>query len=315
MKKSFRCVWPRLVAGVMPLALAALACAGTRVQPTLSTPAPISATDQPSSTYLPGTYVETLETGGQTRSYRLHVPTGYQPGMPLPLVINVHGLGSNAEEQERLSGMSARADNAGFIVVYPEALGAPSTWHVGPGADGAADLAFMRDLINHLSRTLSVDPNRIYATGMSNGGGMVNRMACDMSDVVVAIGPVSGAYLFWNDCHPQRAVPVVAFHGTDDRIVPYEGEGRSLPPVREWAAAWAERNGCDPDPIVTYQQGEVTGETWSGCRDDATVTLYTVDGRGHAWPGSEIGLAAGTTTEDIVATEAIWEFFAAHPAP
>ncbi len=262
---------------------------------------------------LPGDYVEEMISGGQTRRYRLHVPPSYQAEVPMPLVINLHGLNSNAAQQEKVSRMSAKADQAGFIVVYPEGLGDPQSWHFGPGAEGEADLRFLRELIQRLGAQYSLDSGRIYATGISNGAQMSNRLGCDMAQVIAAIAPVSGGYPAALACNPARPVPVVAFHGTADKILPYEGQGRLLQPVREWAAGWAARNGCDPQPAVTFQQGQVTGETWSGCREGADVTLYTIEGGGHSWPGSD--MPAEITTQDIDATEVIWQFFADHPMP
>jgi polyhydroxybutyrate depolymerase len=261
----------------------------------------------------PGDYVEEIASGGQTREYRLHVPPSYRPGQPMPLIINLHGYNSNAAQQEHVSGMSAKADEAGFIVAYPEGLGSPQSWHFGPGAAAAADLEFIRALISHLQEQLSIDSARIYATGISNGAQMSNRLGCDLSDVIAAIGPVSGGYPPSDDCNPVRPVPVVAFHGTADKLIPYEGKGRLLLSAPEWAATWAARNGCDPTPAVTFQHGEVKGETWDNCQDGADVTLYTIEGRGHSWPGSD--MPPEITTQDIDATDVIWEFFAAHPKP
>ncbi len=298
---------------IISLVLTATACSRRLSREQAPVQPAASATASRGGRYTPGDFVEEMASGGQTRQYRLHIPPGYQPGHPLPLVINLHGFTSNAAEQEQLSGMSLKADEAGFIVVYPEALGKPQTWRVGPGAQGAEDVEFIRDLIRHLESELSVDSARIYATGISNGGGMVNRLGCELSEVIAAIAPVSGAYLFSADCRPARPVPVVAFHGTADKIVPYQGS-RTLPPVREWAADWAERNGCRSMPTVTFQQGEVVGETWEGCVDDAVVTLYTIEGRGHSWPGANLAPGLDVATRDIIAADVIWEFFAAYPA-
>jgi len=255
----------------------------------------------------PGNYVVAIESSGQTRESRLHIPPGYLAGQAAPLVINLHGAGGSGFQQEMYSRMSGKADEAGFIVVYPEGRGDPSSWYVGPAAGGRQeDVQFMRDLIACLENQLSIDADRIYATGFSNGGGMANRLGCDLSDVIAAIGPVSGAYFFADDCQPSRPVPVVAFHGTADGIIPYNG-GTELPPIPQWAADWAARNGCDLTSTLTYSHGDVTGETWGNCDNDALVTLYTVANGTHAWPG-----AAGAT-QDIKATDTIWEFFAAHP--
>lgn len=184
-----------------------------------------------------GTMDGTISTGGVTRHYLLHVPSSYQAGIAVPLVVNFHGFESNAKQEEILTGMSAKAEREGFIVVYPDGL--DSTWYAGPGAEGEADLQFVRDLIASLESQYSIDPKRIYATGISNGGGMTNRVGCSMADVVAAIAPDSGAYNFWQDCNPSRLMPVLAFHGLDDNIVPYAGGTPQimLPPIEEWAMA------------------------------------------------------------------------------
>ena len=142
---------------------------------------------------------------------------------------------------------------------------------------------------------------------------MANRLGCELSEAVTAIAPVSGGYSPAQECRPARSVPVVAFHGTADPLLPYEGQGRLLLPIREWAAGWSARNGCEATPAVTFQHGQVTGETWNGCRDGADVVLYTVAGGGHSWPRSD--MPAQITTQDINATDVMWEFFTAHPRP
>ncbi len=261
--------------------------------------------------YAPGNYVETLVVNQQVRQYRLHIPPTHKPDQAMPLVVNLHGFASSAAEQERLSQMSVKADQIGFIVVYPEGLGTPQTWHIGSRAAADADLQFIRNLIVHLKTRLNIARDRIYATGISNGAQMANRLGCEMADVFAAIAPVSGGYFPSQECRPVRPVAVVAFHGTADRILPYEGRGRILLPVREWAADWATRNGCDSRPAITFQHGEVKGETWGRCRKGAEVVLYTIQGRGHSWPGSS--MPSRITTQDVNATDVIWEFFASHP--
>jgi polyhydroxybutyrate depolymerase len=260
-----------------------------------------------------GDSVESLASGGVNRQFRLHIPPGYQQGRPVALVINLHGYNSNAEQQERLSQMSAKADAAGFIVAYPEGLGEPQSWKFGNRAEGQADVGFIRDLIQRLQAQLTIDPQRIYVTGISNGAEMSFRLACDLAGTIAAFAPVAGGYPPFKDCQTTRPVPVVAFHGTADQLLPYGGVPPLLLPVHDWAASWATHNGCAAAPSTTFQHGDVTGETWGSCRDAADVTLYTIAGKGHSWPGS--AMPASITTRDINATDVIWDFFAAHPKP
>ena len=260
-----------------------------------------------------GDHIVEISIDGQNRQFRLHVPPTYHSNQPVPLVLNFHGYNSNAAQQENVSQMSAKADQAGFVVAYPEGLGDPQTWHVGPREERNADLEFIQELVSNLQGQLSIDPARIYATGISNGAQMANLLGCELSEIFAAIAPVSEGYPPTQECNSSRPVPVVAFHGTSDRLIPFEGQGRLLLPAHDWAAAWAARNGCDPVPYVSFQNGDVTGETWGNCHEDAEVTFYTIQGGGHSWPGSD--MPTEITTQDIDATDVIWDFFSAHPMP
>jgi polyhydroxybutyrate depolymerase len=257
---------------------------------------------------------EQIISGGVSRHYIIHVPAGYQPNAAVPLIINFHGLTSNSRQEEALTGMSVKADREDFIVVYPDGLNA--TWYTGPGPDGQRDRQFVRDLISSLESQFSIDPKRIYATGISNGGGMTDRVGCTMADIIAAIAPDSGAYNFWQDCSPSRPMPVLAFHGLDDNIVPYTGGDPKMmePPIPDWAAAWADRDGCASAPVKTTPVDTVTVQTWSGCQGNAEVILYTLADHGHSWPGSPV-MPKAITSQAINATDVIWDFFKAHPLP
>lgn len=268
------------------------------------------ATPAGGGNYKAGDYVESIAVAGETRRYRLHVPPNYQPGKALPLVINIHGFSSFGEQQENLSKMSVKANQAGFIAVHPEGIGNPQEWRFGPASGGQADLQFFRDLVHQVSSELSVDANRVYTTGISNGAQMTDRLGCTMADTFAAIAPVAGGYFRAEECKPSRPVPVMAFHGTADNLLPYDGRPPLMLPIREWAADWASRNGCNPTPKVTYQKGQVNGETWSSCRENADVVLFTINGGGHSWPGSD--MPASITTKEINATDAMWDFFTVH---
>jgi polyhydroxybutyrate depolymerase len=260
-----------------------------------------------------GKYLEMILSSGELRWFMLYLPTGYHHGEPTPLVLSYHGAGSNFEQQESITGMTDLAEKHNFIVVYPQALG--GTWFLSSSPLEDLDVDFTRDLIEFLEEKLSIDPRRIYASGFSNGGGLVDNLGCKLSDRIAAIAPVAGSFVYWAECDPIRPVPVVAFHGTKDGAVPYEGGGFSM---FGWAAKWAELNGCASDAAITFNEGQVRGETWKNCDEDAEVVLYTIEGGGHFWPGSKMWTEAHTPagyTKDIIASEVIWEFFEAHPMP
>lgn len=261
-----------------------------------------------------GSFEGQITSSGVLRNYLLHVPAGYQSGNPVSLILNFHGYGSNSKQEEGLTGMSTKADREGFIVVYPDGL--DSKWSTGPGAEGEADQLFIRDLIASLEGQYNIDPKRIYATGISNGGGMTNRLGCDMADLIAAIAPDSGAYNFWEDCNPSRPMPVLAFHGLDDNIVPYDSGTPKMmePPIEDWAADWGSRNGCSSSPNITTAVETVTMRTWSNCRNNAEVILYTLANHGHSWPGSPI-MPKNITSQAVNATDVMWDFFKSHPMP
>lgn len=242
--------------------------------------------------------------------FKLHIPSGYQPGTPMPLVLVLHGGGQEIDDVEDSTRMSEKADEAGFVVAYPQA--SLQHWNTQDENLGAADVVFVQILITFLKRQLDIDPTRIYATGFSNGGGMVHRLGCDLSGEIAAIAPISGAYPNTLGCKPERPVPVVAFHGTSDTYVSYQSSNHDVP---HWAAGWADRNGCDPTPTLTWQEGDVIGETWSNCQANATVTLYTIKGGRHIWPGSPRAQQFFPDIQDAPANDLIWDFFQAHPMP
>ena len=257
-------------------------------------------------------------TVGDGRTFDLLVPASYDPNVPTTLVINFHGLLSNANQQAWFSQMNEHAEAAGIIVAYPQGVG--SSWNAGSCCGSAAnqevdDVAFVRELVEHLSTVLCVSPKRVFATGMSNGGFMSHRLACEASDVFAAIAPVAGVLGVDTATCGARAVPVMHFHGTADLLVPYEGGGvTGSPSVDETIDFWVGHNACATGPEVTFQQGDTTCETWTDCTDGANVTRCRVEMGGHCWPGNAICLS-GASTAEIHASAAALDFFAAHPMP
>ncbi len=263
-----------------------------------------------------------ITSGGQRRSYRLHVPASYDPATPVPLIISIHGFAEWPAHQMQTSRWNDLADQHGFIVVYPAGTGFPRRWRAsgGSSADAMQDVTFIADLIDDLAARYNIDRTRIYANGLSNGGGMSYLLACQLADRIAAAGGVSGAYLFpLSACQPSRPVPFIAFHGTADRIVPYEGGPSAsfdlpFPVVPDWIAGWANHSGCDATPASLPGRGAVSGVQYTGCRAGAEVIFYTIAGGGHAWPGGVPlpRFIVGQTSQDIDATAVMWEFFSRH---
>ncbi|MFC2029360.1 alpha/beta hydrolase family esterase [Chloroflexota bacterium] len=278
------------------------------------TPIPVPALVPTEKYQKPGNYLDNVTVDGLPRFFTVRIPTGYQPGNPAPLVINIHGRTSTTFQQEALSQMNAKADKGGFVVVGPQALGDPSTWWGPlPNELGQPDMDFFEELLAYLQREISIDPDRIYATGLSNGATMANRLACDMADTFAAIAPVAGGHVAPDECEPLRPVSVLVIHGTDDPIIPYHGNERDTPPVHSWVQAWGERNGCDGEPSPSRPYPDVLQETWENCAEGAEVTLLSLEGGGHTWPGAPLSVGMGSTSQHINATDVIWDFFVSHP--
>jgi polyhydroxybutyrate depolymerase len=268
-----------------------------------------------------------IVSSGEKRRYLLHVPKSYDPGSPTPLVITFHGFAEWPAHQMETGRWNDLADKHGFIVVYPGGTGFPLRWiaygPTGTTGEPGKDVVFVADLIAALDEEYNIDTERIYANGLSNGGGMSHLLACELADQIAAVGGVAGAYgLPWEACAPSRPVPMIVFHGTGDRIVPYGGEplshsGFSLPSIPEWVKTRAGRNGCDDTPVELPLTGEVSGIQYTDCDQDADVVLYTIPGGGHTWPGGEPlpEFITGPTTQDIHASSVMWAFFSQHPMP
>jgi len=272
---------------------------------------------------------------GLTRSYSVYVPDGYSAGTPIPLVLGFHGggggFGLNFAHVTQLNPV-ARANT--FIVAYPNGTGTPLSWN-GGGCCGAAaandvdDVTFTRMLIDDISARYTVDPKRVYATGMSNGGVLVHRLGVQLADRIAAIASVAGELYPGGDFvlgRPARPVSVLVFHGTTD--IAYRYDPNTMQSVLGW---WMVSNGIPlTTPTVTYEHGIETCYTNATSTSEVTLCLanpptpiiiggVVYDGGGHAWPGgvkaSLNGPGFDIPTRDINASAAIWEFFSRHPMP
>jgi polyhydroxybutyrate depolymerase len=265
------------------------------------------------------------------RSYIAHIPPAAVAARPV--VINLHGGGSNAAQQQKYSQMDTLADREHFIVVYPDGTGRMGmhVWNAGTCCGAAAeknidDVAFIRSVIDDLGRRTPIDRKRIYATGMSNGAMMTYRLAAEASDLIAAAAPVAGAMILVN-FHPKLPVPIMHMHSVDDPRALYNGGlGPPFPmtnsrvfhrPVEEQLAKWIAFNRC---PKTATVQRKITGSTttatkdvYTPCATGATVVLWKLTGSGHVWPGSEgrpaMQRILGRPNTLINANEEMWTFF------
>jgi polyhydroxybutyrate depolymerase len=267
----------------------------------------------------------TLISSGEKRSYLLYVPQSYDASKPTPLVIAIHGFMEWPAHEALISHWNEVADENGFIVVYPSGTKFPKRWRASGVTSEVSypliDVRFISDLIDKLESQYNIDPARIYANGLSNGGGMSYLLSCALSDRIAAIGGVSGAYLYPpGDCKPVRPVPFIAFHGTADPIVPFDGgPSRSFnvpfPYIPDFIKNYAASNKCAALPQVIPSKGDdISGIQYSDCAQNADVIFYTIAGGGHSWPGGDPIPAwiVGRTSQSIDATRVIWEFFKNH---
>ncbi len=274
----------------------------------------------PARPHEPGTHDRTIISGGVERQYTLHVPPSYTGEEAVPVVLNIHGLGSNAGQQAAFSGLPGKSDEAGFVLVMPQARGEPALWSAFKA--NSADVLFVSLLLDDLERRLCVDSDRVYSTGLSMGAMISARLACDLSGRIAAIAPVAG-FAMPRDCSSERAVSIVAFHGTDDPILPFDGGPVGLPgidftvrSVGEAMADWAVHDGCIGGPKVELVTEHVRRLTFDGCDGGATVELYVVEGGGHTWPDGTLEAEfVSATTREISANDLMWDFFQAHPMP
>ena len=241
------------------------------------------------------------------RKVRVHVPASYDPTVATPVVLDIHGFGDDGEDQARISKVIARSDAAGFIAIHPDGHHSPRGGNAGvccgsAASSGTDDTAWIASVLDEVESQLCVDPDRVFAMGLSNGAFMTYRLACELADRIAAIGAVAGVVGI-SQCTPSRPVPVFHVHGTSDFVIPYGGGGfHGNESFATTIARFTARNGCTAAPVTTFEDGDATCVTRGGCTNGADVVLCTIDGGGHAWPH-----------DDLDATASIWQFFAAHP--
>lgn len=285
---------------------------------------------QPSIAASVGSHDWTLVADGRVRSYRIHIPPSLDAATAPALVIGLHGGNSNGADFETMTGLSPLADREGFIVVYPNAIGLyreKPYWNDGrvPEVD---DVSFISRLIDELADKLSIDANRVYITGFSNGASMTNRLGIELGNKIAAIAPVAGT-LGINQAkrwQPVRTLPVMYFHGTADPFAYYTGgsagtwKGSALS-APAYAAWWAQKNGCEPQPVAAVMPDRVNDGTrvtrivYPSCPANSEVIFYSIVDAGHTWPGGAPWgpeTVTGKISREINASIEMWHFFQRH---
>ncbi len=284
-----------------------------------------------------GSMTIALEHDGENRSYELYVPRSYNPQTETPLVLVLHGGGGTGKRM-RWTGFNQLAERDAFIVAYPNGL--DNSWNDGrtdaPSAAARAnkdDVGFLESVIADIGSAYNIDSARVYMTGPSNGAQMTFRFACERSELLAAIAPVMSSMpaQIAGACAPESPVPLLFIHGTEDPLVPYEGgqvmvfgqERGSVLGAEQTLELWAGINGCNQAPTVTELPDTAGDGTtvslieYTGCGGN-DVLAYRVNGGGHTWPGGLQYLPErriGITSQELDATEVIWDFFQTHVKP
>ncbi len=272
-----------------------------------------------------------LTVGDLNRAYVVHVPKGRDHNARLPVVLALHGATMNGPMMAWFSGLNRKADEAGFIAVYPNGTGVHSSffWNGGNCCGSAMknnvdDVAFINALLDDLMRAYPVDARRVYATGMSNGAIMAYRLASELSDRIAAVAPVAGS-VGTEISQPKRPVPILHFHGTRDEFIPFKGgrgkkslTGTDFRSVDDTIRAWVKANGCDEYAKIDQlsKSGDemtVTRKTYGGGKDGTEVVLVLIEGGGHTWPGMRSpAKILGKSELNVSANDLMWEFFQKH---
>ncbi|MGE5650449.1 MAG: alpha/beta hydrolase family esterase [Bacillota bacterium] len=281
----------------------------------------------------PGDYRFELEHGGLTRTYRVHVPAKYDPATPAPLLVALHGGGGSMDYQadDARYGLIGKSEREGFVALFPNGFsklrsGKFATWNAGNCCGGARDeniddAGFIRQAVDRLTRQMNIDRNRVYATGMSNGGMMAYRLACEMPDVFRAIASVAGTDNT-RSCNPKSPVAVLHIHARNDNHVLFAGgAGAGLPDaskvtdftsVADTVAKWVQLDGCSATPRRILDKDGAYCELHAPCRGQAEVELCVTESGGHSWPGGQKARGDEPPSQAISANDVMWEFFKRH---
>ncbi len=286
----------------------------------------------------PGDYKFDINQNNLERYYLVHVPKSYDGMSQVPVIFVFHGGGSNTTNVKKTSEFDSLSDKENFIVVYPQGIVDPAnntnagTWNTGPFGGGYSfendvnDIEFFDLILDEIKNNFFINENKIYATGISMGGMISYRLACQRSNKIAAIAPIAATItLNLDDCDMTNPVSVLHFHGTSDKFIPFFGgdSDASLPkilviggnylPVDDAINFVNEKNNCDSSPVNYFEENDVTCKKFENCSNYKLVAICVIEDGGHTWPGSKESIllkpVLGKTTNTINATKEIWDFF------
>lgn len=293
-------------------------------------PAPDALTDVTSKISKPGTYTYKISVNGLDRYYMIHIPASYKETVPAPLLFSLHGGGGNMKLQatDKYYKQISKSEALGFIAVFPNGYskfksGSFATWNAGNCCADARDkniddVAFIRELLKTLSQQLTIDQQKIYATGMSNGAMMAYRLACEMPETFKAIAAVAGTDNT-TECKPSRPISILHIHALNDDHVQFQGgAGRAAARVAKvtdfksvphTVAKWIELNKCDGKSTrIQFNKGAYC-DVYSNCAQNTKVQLCVTPKGGHSWPGGKNPLGVIRPFQHLSATDVMWDFF------
>lgn len=263
------------------------------------------------------TLVKSFMHGGISRDYRIYIPASYTGSTSVPLLLNLHGYGSDATQQEAYGDFRAIADTANFIIAHPNGTfdGSFKRYWNSYGFTTVDDLGFLSALIDTVDALYNIDLDRVYSTGMSNGGIMSYFLSCNLSSRITAVASVTGSmtYAMKSACGANHPTPTMQIHGTADAVVPYSGNSAFIP-MDSVISYWVNYNACNSSAVLTNVPNTNTTDGCTATRYDYTngtsgskVAFYKITGGGHSWPGAPVDIAV--TNHDFEASIEIWKFF------
>lgn len=264
------------------------------------------------------TYME-MTSGNLHRRFIVYVPPHFENNTPHALILLFHGYASNPFTFETITHFKSVANMNNLVLIYPEgtkSLAQLRGWNTGLHPTiKVNDVLFVSNLLNLVQANICIKPNQIYATGFSNGGGFVAKLACQLSNRIAAFAPVSGSYVTsFKSCSATKPVSILEFHGSHDTIVPYNGFSEKKEQATfAWVSQWAKRDNCAPDPFITKESNNITEYKWIYCETNSSIEHYKILGEGHVWPDKHFLQSASNHTLYLNTAKVIWNFFNLHP--